>query len=210
MKERKVFNVDDDVSTEIVCILDRSGSMSPIADDTIGSFNTFLKQQQELPGKATMSMVLFDTEYEVLYDGVDINCVKPLTSKKYAPTGMTALYDAIGTALSKLENRHKCDKSKVLITIITDGQENSSKEYKNKCDILKYVEKCKEKYGWEFLYLSASPSAFADGASIGIGKQHTFTFQHSGHGMGQMMASYGCSATSYRSSGNLGNHFKNN
>jgi hypothetical protein len=200
MKERK-SNQCNDVSTEIVCILDRSGSMSSIRDDTIGSFNTFLKDQKELPGKATMSVMLFDDEYQMLYDGVNLECVEPLTTKTYVPGGTTALYDAIGIALNKAECRFKHG-NRVLVAIITDGQENASKEY-NKCQIMEFIKKCKNKYEWEFLYLSASPSAFSDSESIGIDRNRTYHFMPTSHGMRGMMATYGCSISSYRTSGHV-------
>jgi hypothetical protein len=194
-------NCNEDIPTEIVCILDRSGSMSSIREDTIGSFNTFLKDQQLLPGKATLTLMIFDHEYEIIHNNTNINCVEPLTNKTYIPRGSTALYDAIGIAISKAESRVECGKpNKVLVTIITDGEENSSKEY-NKCQIMKLIEKCKSKYGWEFLYLSASPSAFTDGASIGVSTNNIFHFQPTGKGVRGMMASYSCNTTSYRNSG---------
>lgn len=201
MKERKSETTCNEVPTEIVCVLDRSGSMSSIREDTIGSFNTFLKDQQSVKGKATMTLMIFDHEYEMIHNGKDIMCVEPLTNKTYVPRGSTALYDAIGIAISKAESRVECGKpSRVLVTIITDGEENSSKEF-NKCQIMKLIEKCKSKYGWEFMYLSASPSAFTDGASIGISSLNTFQFKPTGHGVRGMMASYSCNTTSYRTSG---------
>jgi Mg-chelatase subunit ChlD len=205
MKEKKnhVFTVkNDEKVTEIVVILDKSGSMSAIKDDTMGSFNAFLEEQQKLPDKALMTVMLFDDEYEMMHDGVDINSVEPLTSKTYRPSGTTALYDAIGVAVSKADKRFKCGKChRVLVAIITDGQENASHEY-NKCQIMSLINDHK-KCDWEFLYLSASPSAFTDGASIGIASNRTMSFAHSGHGVRGMMASYGASACSYRTSGKV-------
>lgn len=204
MKEKKKSKCND-VVTEIVCILDRSGSMGSIREDTIGGFNTFLKDQQDAPGKALMTVMLFNTEYEMLHNGTDIKCVEPLTNKTYVPAGCTALYDAIGEAICKAECRfNKGETKRVLVAIITDGQENSSKEF-DKCKIMSLINKCKEKYEWEFLYLSASPSAFSDGSEIGISKHRVHHFMPTGHGMRGMMASYGCSATSYRSSGRIDN-----
>jgi hypothetical protein len=201
-KNKNVFTVKDDKVTEIVCILDKSGSMDAIKSDTIGSFNSFLKEQQDLPDKAIMTVMLFDNEYEMMYNGVDIDCVKPLTSSTYRPSGTTALYDAIGVAISKVETRFNSGKcNRVLVAIITDGYENASKEY-NKCQIMKLINDHK-KNDWEFLYLSASPSAFADSGSIGIAPTRTMLFAHSGSGMRGIMASYGSTACSYRSSGKI-------
>lgn len=203
MKERKKSKCNDNIVTELICVLDRSGSMSSIKDDTIGSFNSFLKDQQEAPGKALMTVMLFNDEYEMMHDGVDIGCVEPLTNKTYVPAGTTALFDAIGEAITKAECRFEKGKTnRVLFTIITDGQENASKEF-DKCKIMNLINKCKEKYEWEFLYLSASPSAFTDGHSIGIGNNRIMHFSHTGRGIRGMTAVYGCSATSYRSYGRI-------
>lgn len=201
-KTKNVFTVKDDKVTEIVCILDKSGSMDAIKSDTIGSFNSFLKEQQKLPDKAIMTVLLFDNEYEMMYDGVDLDNVKPLTSSTYRPSGTTALYDAIGVAISKVEKRFKSGKcNRVLVAIITDGYENASREY-NKCQILNLINDHKAN-DWEFLYLSASPSAFNDSHSIGIAPSRTMLFAHTGRGMNNMMASYGSSACSYRTSGRI-------
>jgi Mg-chelatase subunit ChlD len=208
MKEKKshVFTVkNDEKVTEIVVILDKSGSMSVIKNDTIGSFNTFLEEQQKLPDKALMTVLLFDDQYEMMYDGVDLQSVEPLTDKTYRPSGTTALYDAIGVAISKAEKRFNCGKcNRVLVAIITDGQENASHEY-NKCQILNLINEHKN-CDWEFLYLSASPSAFTDSGSIGISPSRTTIFAHTGHGMRGMMASYSANACSYRTSGKVNNY----
>ena len=206
MKEKtKKDNKCNDIVTEIVCVLDKSGSMSSIKDDTIGSFNSFLKEQQELPGTAIMSVMLFDDEYEMLHNGDNIQSVEPLTEKTYRPGGTTALYDAVGIAITKAEKRYKCGKSKrVLVAIITDGQENASKEY-NKCQMMELIKKCKDDYEWEFLYLSASPSAFKDGGNIGIPTTRILSFSHTGSGVKGMMTRYGCAASSYRTSGSISN-----
>jgi len=205
MPRERVFTVKDEIPTEIVCILDRSGSMGSICNDAIGGFNSFLKEQKELPGKATFTLILFDHEYEVKCNGIDIKEVTPLNNRTYVPRGSTALYDAIGRAICNAESRiDKCNpkKSRVLVSILTDGEENSSKEY-DKCKILSMIQKCRDKYGWEFIYLSASPSAFSDAEKIGIRVGRVMQFSHTGSGIRGMTASYGCSASSYRSTGQM-------
>ena len=121
--------------TEIVCIIDRSGSMGVIRDDAIGSFNTFLKDQQSLSGEALMTIVLFDDQYEIMHNGTRINYVPLLTKKTYVPRGTTALFDAIGRTINEVEDRINGieDKRKkpdnVIVAVLTDGEENASTEF---------------------------------------------------------------------------------
>ena len=142
--------------TDIICIIDRSGSMIQIQDDAIGGFNAFLKEQQEIEGEARLTMVLFDNEYIVVHNGTNIQHVKPLNSKTYVPRGSTALLDAIGRGintelemLGRLPNSEKPEK--IMLIVLTDGQENDSREYKYK-DIKKLIRKV-ESDGWKTLFL---------------------------------------------------------
>lgn len=186
------------IPTEIVCILDRSGSMSFIKDDVIGGFNSFVKEQQKLGDDATMTLILFDNNYDVVYSDKNIDCVKKLTDDTYVPRGTTALYDAVGRAINEVKSRMKCGKpGRVLFSIITDGYENASREY-NKCQITNLIKECKCKYDWEFIYLSASLTAFKDSDAIGIGKSQTFQFSQTSNGYRGMTALYGSAASSYR------------
>lgn len=184
--------------TEIACVIDRSGSMTPIRDDAIGGFNTFLKEQQELPDKANATVCLFDNEYILLHDGTDLTEVKPLTSKTYVPRGTTALYDAIGRTISAIDSRvSKSPDQKVVIAILTDGQENASREF-NKTKIMDMI-KAREKQGWLILYLSASANAFADASSIGVSSNNTMSFTADSSGMRKAYSSMSFSTASYRS-----------
>lgn len=186
--------------THIICILDRSGSMSSIMNDSIGGFNTFLKQQKELPDEATITIALFDDKYELLYDNVDIKKAKELTSKEWFPRGTTALYDAIGKTINaEKANFAKLGDEKpvkVLVCIVTDGYENASKEY-NVNNVKELIKDC-EKQDWNFIYLAANQSAFDVGTSFGVSAGNTFTYQASSAGVTTMNAKLNTATTSYR------------
>ena len=158
--------------TEIVFILDRSGSMSGLEADTIGGYNSLLEKQKKEDGEAIVSTVLFDDTQEVLHDRVDLDKMKPITDKEYYVRGCTALLDAVGGAIHHIGNVHKYAREedrpeKTLFIITTDGQENSSRRYTYK-KVKHMVEKQKEKYGWEFLFLGANIDAIAEAERFGI------------------------------------------
>ena len=158
--------------TEIVFILDRSGSMSGLEGDTIGGFNAMIEKQKREPGEALISTVLFDNEDEVIHDRVDIQKIEPLTNKDYYVRGCTALLDAVGSAIHHIGNVHKYAREedrpeKTLFVITTDGMENASRKYSY--DRLKMmIERQKEKYGWEFIFLGANIDAAKEAARFGI------------------------------------------
>ena len=152
-----------------------------------------------MPDKANATVCLFDNEYILLHDGVDLTEVKPLTSKTYVPRGTTALYDAIGRTISAIDSRvSKSPEQKVVIAILTDGQENASREF-NKTKIMDMI-KAREKQGWLILYLSASASAFADASSIGVSSNNTMSFTANSAGMRKAYGSMSFSTASYRTS----------
>lgn len=186
--------------TQIICILDRSGSMSNIMDDSIGGFNTFIKQQQKLPDEATLTVVLFDDRYELLYDNVDIKEIKEITEDEWYPRGSTALYDAIGKTINDVKTNHRKlgdeAPSKVLVCIVTDGNENDSKEY-NKYNIQKLIEKC-EKDDWNFIYLAANQDAFSVGSSFGISGGNTYTYTANSDGVLNMTNTLSNATSTYR------------
>jgi len=158
--------------TELVFILDKSGSMSGLESDTIGGFNSMLKKQQKEEGEAIVTTVLFDNNYQVLHDRIDINAVNPISENEYFVEGSTALLDAVGKTINKIVNvqRNSTDDyraEKVLFVIITDGMENASREYSYK-KISKMIETEKIKYGWEFIFLGANIDAEKAAADIGI------------------------------------------
>lgn len=162
--------------TELVFILDKSGSMSGLESDTIGGFNSMLKKQKELNGECRITTVLFDNRYELLHDRIDIRAVSPMTEKEYCVGGSTALLDAIGTTISKLARVQKNTAEEyraehVMFVIITDGAENSSREYSLR-KVKGMIEQEKEKYGWEFIFLGANMDAVETAGRFGISADH--------------------------------------
>ena len=158
--------------TEIVFILDRSGSMGGLEADTIGGFNAFLEKQKKEEGEALLSTILFDHESVVLYDRVDIRKVEPMTERQYQVRGSTALLDAIGGAVHHMANVHKYAREedrpgKTIFVITTDGMENASRRY-SYSEVQRMVKHEQEKYGWEFLFLGANMDAISVARSFGI------------------------------------------
>ena len=147
-------------TTHIICILDKSGSMSSLALEVVSNFNKFLTKQQSIKGKAKLTLVLFDDDYEVIYDQVKLKDVKPLTDE-YQIGGMTAMNDAIGKTLSKLSN-----KEKAIVFIHTDGYENASKEY-SASEVKKLID---SKKNWDFNFVGADIDAKQVSSSLGITK----------------------------------------
>lgn len=161
--------------TEVVFILDRSGSMSGLESDTIGGFNSMIKKQKEEKGYANVTTILFDDEIEMLHKSVDIREVKNITSKDYYVRGCTALLDAIGYGINYMINvqKSKDEDNKadnVLFIITTDGYENSSKEYSYE-KIKSMITKQKEKYNWQFLFIGANIDAISTAKSFGISEK---------------------------------------
>lgn len=161
--------------TELVFILDKSGSMCGLEADTVGGFNSMLKKQKEVEGECLITTVLFNNYFELLHDRVDIKAVSPITEREYQVGGPTALLDAIGFAIQKVKNAHKNTAEeyraeKVLFVIITDGQENSSREYtaEHIRDMIRHQE---THHGWEFIFLGANIDAAATARSIGISSE---------------------------------------
>ena len=190
--------------THIICILDRSGSMSSIIGASISGFNEFLGKQKALPDKATISVVLFDDQYEMLYDNVDIKTAELLNAQVWKPRGMTALYDAIGKTINseraKLKKLGDEAPAKVLVCIVTDGLENASEEYKGEAGrkmIVSLIRECETK-DWNFLYLAANQDAFAVGSTFGISHGNTITYSADAAGVSHMSATLNCVSTSYR------------
>lgn len=158
--------------TELVFILDRSGSMSGLESDTIRGYNSLLAKQKKEEGKAVVTTVLFDDEYELLHDRIDIKGITPITGKEYFVRGSTALLDAVGKTIQKIGNAQKHTSEdlradKVMFVITTDGMENSSHEYTYD-KINKMIDRQKTKYNWEFIFLGANIDAIATAARFGI------------------------------------------
>jgi uncharacterized protein YegL len=158
--------------TELVFILDKSGSMSGLESDTIGGFNSMLQKQKALDGECRITTVLFDNHYELLHDRLDLRAVSPITEKEYYVGGSTALLDAIGRTIRKLVNVQRSTAEdyragKVLFIIITDGMENVSREFSSQ-QVKTMIEHEKEKYGWEFIFLGANIDAVETAGRYGI------------------------------------------
>ena len=166
--------------TEIVFILDRSGSMSGLETDTIGGFNSMIEKQRRADGDAIVSTVLFDNESEVIHDRVDVKGIAPMTDKEYSVRGCTALLDAIGGAIHHIGNVHKYAREEdvpehTLFVITTDGMENASRRYTGD-KVKQMIEKEKSKYGWEFLFLGANIDAVETARSFGIGAERAVNY----------------------------------
>lgn len=157
--------------TELIFILDRSGSMGGLESDTIGGFNASISDQKKIDGKTRVTTILFDNFFEVLHDRINLQDIAPLTDKDYFVRGSTALYDAVALGIRKIANVQKQTMlegraAKVIMVITTDGYENSSRET-NAAMLYKMIDDCK-KNGWEFLFLGADIDAQAAAGSIGI------------------------------------------
>ena len=172
--------------TEIVFILDRSGSMAGLEDDTIGGFNAMVEKQKKEQGEAVLSAVLFSDGSQVLYDRVDIQKVEPMTERKYQVGGCTALLDAIGSSVHHIASVHKYAREedrpgKTIFVITTDGMENASRAYTYD-EVQRMVKHEQEKYGWEFLFLGANMDAISAARSFGIREDRAVRYSCDGAG----------------------------
>lgn len=177
--------------TEIVYVLDRSGSMGPMREAAMASFNEFLGMQRAVPGEARFTLVLFDDSYEVPVSGVLIGEVPELTEEKYEPRGSTALLDAMGRTIDELAER--IDQmpegerpGKVAMAIFTDGMENASRVY-GVGRIGDLIREYRDRHGWEFLFLAANQDAIASAGMVSIGRDKGGNVEFSGKGMGSSM-----------------------
>lgn len=167
--------------TELVFILDRSGSMSGLEKDTIGGFNSMIERQKKTEGEALISAVLFDNESEVLYDRVNVRHIRPMTDRDYTVRGCTALLDALGGAIHHIGNVHKYARPEdvpehTMFIITTDGMENASRWYDSQT-VKQMIERQKTKYGWEFLFLGANIDAVETAGQLGIEADRAVNYQ---------------------------------
>jgi uncharacterized protein YegL len=174
--------------TELVFILDKSGSMASLTNDTVGGFNAMIEKQKKLEGECVVSCVLFDNGQKVIYDRVPLSEVRPMTEEDYTAGGCTALVDALGKSVKYIGNIHKHLREEdipehTIFVITTDGMENASREY-SADKVRKMVSKKTEKNGWEFLYLAANIDAVETGAAIGIKKGRSANYKAGGAGTG--------------------------
>ena len=173
--------------SELIFILDMSGSMGLLTEDTIGGFNSMIEKQKMVEGDANVTLVLFDHEYILLYDNCNIKEVPVLTDKEYCPCGSTALYDAIGRTIDtvghRLNNTPEEERpEKVIVSITTDGMENASKEYTFQ-QVKEKIEHQQEKYNWEFIFLGADLDSVNVATNLGINPDFAVTWTTSAAGM---------------------------
>ena len=174
-----------DTPTEIICILDRSGSMSAIRDDAIGGFNTFLEDQKEAGGTALLTLVLFDDVVDIVHEARAIEEVPHLDGDTFVPRGTTALYDAIGKTLEAATRRNRSAAradQRVIVCILTDGEENASRRF-NRREIFDRIRRLREQRGWEFVYLAANQDVFAVADRLCISRDRSLAFQATGAGI---------------------------
>ena len=172
--------------TELVFILDRSGSMSGLESDTIGGYNAMLEKQKEEAGEAVITTVLFDDKYELIHDRINLRGIEPITEKEYYVRGNTALLDAIGKTINKIGNVQKRTAEderaeQVMVVITTDGMENASREFGYE-KIRSMIERQKSKYGWEFIFLGANIDAVGTAERFGIDKDRAANFNADSEG----------------------------
>ncbi len=170
--------------THIVFLLDRSGSMYDLTRETIGGYNSFINQQRKLEKKAIVTTILFDDEYEILHDGVDINKIENLTEKEYYARGCTALLDAIGKTIINI-SKGNIEEGNVIFVITTDGYENASREFRRN-DIKKMIKENTDKHKWQFMFLGANIDAVAEAESIGISKEFSSNYEADSEGTEKM------------------------
>ena len=197
---------------QIICILDRSGSMSSLAEDTIGGYNSFLAKQKETPGKVEVTTVLFDNEYIKIADKVDLNEIPELTSAEYYARGTTALLDAIGMTLTdvagKMEKEKICPaKRRVLVLIMTDGLENASHEY-NKATVKAMIEQTTKDYNWNYIFMGANIDSVSEADSLGISKKHAMNYSADRKGVRKTFEKMDEAAAAVRESGEVSEDWK--
>lgn len=193
--------------TELVFVLDRSGSMQGLEQDTIGSFNSLIEEQKKEPGMALVSTVLFDDECEVVHDRVPLDQVGALTSDQYCVRGCTALLDAIGFALQHVDHAQKIQPQKrpdkTLVVITTDGMENASRTFTYE-KVRQLIDKRRRKRDWEFLFLGANIDAIGTAASMGIQADHATSYLSDSQGTQLSYAAVSAAALQFRSCSEAG------
>ena len=198
--------------TELVFILDRSGSMAGLESDTIGGFNAMIEKQKKEEGECYISTVLFDNVSEVLHDRVKLSVIKPMTDKEYTVRGCTALIDAIGGAIHHIGNIHKYARPEdvpehTMFIITTDGMENASQRYSSD-EVKKMIERQKEKYGWEFLFIGANIDAVETARRYGINEDRAVNYNADAKGTGILYESVACAVSNVRRCASLDNSWR--
>jgi uncharacterized protein YegL len=200
------------MKTEIVCIIDRSGSMASIKDDAIGGFNAFLETQKAQQGEALMTLILFDQDMTSVYEGVPLADVAPLTGESYVPRGYTALLDAVGSTIDavgcRLASTPEQERpDQVVVVILTDGEENASKHYSQR-DVYERIKHQREVYSWEFLFLGANIDAEQVAESIAIARSKAYTFESRGRGSSTAYQKVSTGISGFRKSSTIDDSWK--
>lgn len=188
--------------TSINIVLDRSGSMLPVAAETINGFNVFLKEQKAAPGSATLTLAQFDDQYELVHDAVPLDQVPDLTSATYVPRGYTALLDAIGRTIvatgAQLAKMPEAQRpAKVLFLVMTDGEENQSREYTRQ-GVHELITHQREKYGWEFVFIGANVDVITTAKSLGIDVSNAVGYSSDKAGTANVIRSMSAGTSRYR------------
>ena len=196
----------------IVCILDRSGSMHHLTGDTIGGYNSFIERQRAGAPESSVTTVLFDNKYEVLYENRPIKDVPELTEREYFTRGTTALLDAVGATILRLDGSFKKDKvcplsEPVIFMIMTDGLENASVEFSGAA-VKKLVSDAQENYHWQFIFMGANIDSAAEAQKIGIGRNAAMDYAASSEGVKDAYDKAGAAVENYRTRGTVGEDWK--
>ena len=191
--------------TELIVVLDKSGSMYSIASDTIGGFNTLLSEQRKLGKNIMVSLVLFNDKYELVHNGIKITDVPNLDDTTYSPSGSTALLDTVGRTINAVNNRidatpKKNQPKKVIMAIITDGLENCSSDF-SRGQIKDMIEHQKNEKKWEFVFIGANQDAFAEGGSMGVVRGSSCNFSANSVGVRSAYIALSAHTKSYRTGG---------
>ena len=194
-------------TTELVFILDRSGSMSGLEGDTIGGFNALIEKQKKVPGKCYVTTVLFDNECETLHDRVELQQIRPMTERDYSVRGCTALLDALGGAIRHIVNIHRYARPEdvpahTTFVIMTDGLENASRRYSS-AEVKEMIRHEKEKYGWEFLFLAANIDAVETAGRMGIDADRAVNYHADSRGTRVAYEAVSAAVRMQRSGANL-------
>lgn len=191
--------------SEVIFILDRSGSMVGLTNDTIGGYNAFIEEQKKDPGETKLTTVLFDHEYEILHNGVNVHDVAPMTTKDYWPRGCTALYDAIGKTINdvghRLRNTAEDERpSKIIFVITTDGMENASREFSQR-QVKEMIEHQTNKYSWQFIFLGANIDVKEVASDIGISMDFAASYTATTIGVNSVYSTMSKITSDYKKNG---------